>query len=52
VPDPAVTLEAVQLSGTRLFCAAHHLPVRSLKEAEIPVPYKYSPVRPGAPARS
>jgi hypothetical protein len=43
VPDPKVTNEAVRLSGTRLFCASQHLPIRSLKDAETPIPYKYSP---------
>jgi hypothetical protein len=47
VPDRSVTLEAVRLSGTRLFCADQHLPMRSLKDAQTPVPYKYSP-RPSA----
>jgi hypothetical protein len=47
VPDESLTREAVRLSGTRLFCADNHLPMRSLKEAETPVPYKYSP-RPSA----
>jgi hypothetical protein len=47
VPDESVTREAVRLSGTRLFCADHHLPMRSLKDAEKPIPYKYSP-RPSA----
>jgi hypothetical protein len=47
VPDEKLTREAVRLSGTRLFCADQHLPMRSLKEAETPVPYKYSP-RPSA----
>ena len=44
VPDSRVTTEAVRLSGTRLFCAAQHLPMRSLTEAAKPIPYKYSPV--------
>lgn len=44
VPDAKVTNEAVRLSGTRLFCAAQHLPMRDLREAEQPIPYKYSPM--------
>lgn len=47
VPDDSLPLEAVRLSGTRQFCADHHLPMRTLKAAETPVPYKYSP-RPSA----
>jgi hypothetical protein len=47
IPEDKVPLEAVRLSGTRLFCADRHLPMRSLKDAEKPVPYKYSP-RPSA----
>lgn len=47
VPDDRLTNEAVRLSGTRLFCADQNLPMRSLKEAETPIPYKYSP-RPSA----
>jgi hypothetical protein len=43
VPDEGLTREAVRLSGTRLFCADQHLPMRSLKDAEKPIPYKYSP---------
>jgi len=43
VPDEGVTNEAVRLSGTRLFCAERHLPMRSLEDAETPIPYKYSP---------
>jgi len=48
VPDQSLTLETVRLSGTRLFCVDQHLPLRSLKEAETPIPYRYSP-RPSAP---
>jgi hypothetical protein len=44
VPDKSVTNEAVRLSGTRLFCADQRLPMRSLAEAEKPIPYKYSPL--------
>ena len=47
VPDEGLTRDAIRLSGTRLFCADRHLPLRSLKDAETPVPYKYSP-RPSA----
>lgn len=43
VPDESLTTEAVRLSGTRLFCADQHFPMRSLREAETPIPYKYSP---------
>jgi len=43
VPDENLTQDALRLSGTRLFCAEQHLPMRSLKEAETPVPYKYTP---------
>ncbi len=43
VPDESLTRDAVRLSGTRLFCAAQHLPLRSMKEAKKPIPYKYSP---------
>jgi len=43
VPDRRLTNNTVRLSGTRLFCAEQHLPMRSLKEAETPIPYRYSP---------
>jgi hypothetical protein len=47
VPSQGLITEAVRLSGTRLFCADQHLPMRTLKDAETPIPYKYSP-RPSA----
>jgi hypothetical protein len=47
IPDKRIALEAVRLSGTRLFCADQHFPMRSLRDAETPIPYKYSP-RPSA----
>jgi hypothetical protein len=47
VPDTGPTREAARLSGTRLFCADQHLPMRSLKDAEPAIPCKYSP-RPSA----
>lgn len=44
VPDESVPVDAVRLSGTRLFCADKNFPMRSLKAAETPVPYRYSPL--------
>ena len=43
VPDERLRRGAARLSGTRLFCARKHLPMRSLKDAETPVSYRYSP---------
>ena len=52
VPDEAIATGAARLSGTRLFCARQHLPMRSLKEAETPVSYRYSPAMISGPEAS
>jgi hypothetical protein len=43
-PDRRLATRLLERSGTRLFCAQHHLPLRSFAEAATPIPYQYSPV--------
>jgi hypothetical protein len=51
VPEPGVAAHLLETSGTRLFCAQHGLPMRSLRDADKAIPYQYSPLDPGRAER-
>lgn len=43
VPDDSELRDIMERSGTHQFCVRERLPLRSTKEARMPVPFRYSP---------
>jgi hypothetical protein len=51
VPPRRAITELLRLSGTRIFCSDHKLPLRTVEQAVTPVDYKYTPATRPGPAR-